>query len=49
MKWCTKDYKGDECVWYSKDVIEKIKYICKRMPYNSIEKILKIIEEEDEC
>ena len=25
MKWVTKDYKGNQQVWYSEDVIEKIK------------------------
>ena len=28
MKWNTTNYKGDEVVWYSGDVIEKIKELC---------------------
>lgn len=29
MKWTKQDYKGNEQVWYSGDVIEKIKETCK--------------------
>lgn len=28
MKWINKDYKGEEQIWYSGDVIEKIKQTC---------------------
>lgn len=48
MKWVTKNYKGEKAVWYSADVIKKIKEICIRKPYQAIEKILKIIEGEDQ-
>lgn len=47
MKWVV-DRIGKEQVWYSADVIEKIKEICIRKPYQAIEKILKIIEGEDQ-
>ena len=47
MKWIT-DRIGKEQVWYSGDVIEKIKEICLRRPYQALEKILKIIEGEDQ-
>jgi predicted solute-binding protein len=30
MKWNTTNYKGDEVVWYSGDVIEKIKDTAKK-------------------
>jgi hypothetical protein len=29
MKWVTTDYKGNPKVWYSGEVIEKIKEKCK--------------------
>ena len=48
MKWIRENYKGEKVVWYSADVIEKIEYLCLRMPYQAIEKILEIIENEDE-
>ena len=51
MKWITTDYKGDKQIWYSEDVIEKIKYIvkhslCKYTPdvQYTLDEILKIIE-----
>lgn len=28
MKWITKDYKGNEQVWYSQDVIKNIMHTC---------------------
>ena len=28
MKWNTTNYKGEKVVWYSGDVIEKIKELC---------------------
>ena len=49
MKWVKEDYKGNPQTWYSGDVIEKIKDICVRKPYQAIEKILKLIESEDKC
>lgn len=30
MKWITTDYKGNKKVWYSEDVINKIKERCKK-------------------
>lgn len=54
MKWVTKDYKGNEQIWYSGIVIDRIKQIVqeaiKKRPHsdNSIlEKVLKIIQETD--
>lgn len=29
MKWVTKNYKGEKVVWYSEDVIKKIKIYCE--------------------
>ncbi len=46
MKWNTTRL-NQPFTWYSADVIEKIKEICKRRPYQAIEKILKIIENEE--
>ena len=47
MKWVKEDYKGNKQVWYSADVIEKIKELCLKRPHQTIDKILKIIEEEE--
>ena len=47
MKWNTTNYKGEKVVWYSGDVIEKIKELCLRKPYQAIEKILEVIKNED--
>ena len=33
--------------WYSKELIDEIKAICKRRPYQSLEKIEKVIEEAE--
>ena len=30
MKWVTKNYRGQEQVWYSADLINQIKEICER-------------------
>lgn len=46
MKWTTQDYKGNKQVWYSEDMIEKIKKICLRRPYQTINKILQKIEDQ---
>jgi len=34
-------------IWYSKELIDKIKEICHKRPYNAIEKVLKMIEETE--
>ena len=31
MKWVTTDYKGNEQIWYSGDVIQKIMSACIKM------------------
>lgn len=41
MKWVRENK-----VWYSEDVIEKIKKLCEQRPYQTIDKILKLIEDE---
>ena len=46
MKWVFENHEGIK-VYYSADVIERIKELCKRRPYQTIEKILQIIEDED--
>ena len=49
MKWCTEDYKGNPRVWYSGDVIDKIKEYClaQNLKYDTTAlDILQIIEEE---
>ena len=56
-KWVRENYKGEKVVWYSGDVIEKIKELAKSV-YDDEEneyqasgvcwEILKIIESEDE-
>lgn len=46
MIWVKENYKGKQ-VWYSKELIDKIKAICKRRPYQSLEKIEKVIEEAE--
>lgn len=33
--------------WYGKELIDKIKEVCHKKPYNAIEKVLKMIEEEE--
>lgn len=52
MKWIKKDIYGNEQVWYSEDIIEKIKSIIKPMTKQysydpDLDKILEIIESED--
>lgn len=47
-KWVTTDCRGNEQIWYSADVIEKIKEICNEGLYAGINyDILEIIESED--
>ena len=46
MIWVKENYKGKQ-VWYSKELIDEIKAICKRRPYQSLEKIEKVIEEAE--
>lgn len=33
--------------WYGKELIDKIKEVLHKRPYNAIEKVLKMIEEEE--
>lgn len=50
MKWITQNYKGEEQIWYSNDVILKIKLLCQCINLDSInlsKEILEIIENED--
>lgn len=51
MKWITKDYQGNKKVWYSANIIEKIKNICEKCNYlddrEAISNILEIIESEN--
>jgi hypothetical protein len=48
MKWITTDYKGDKKVWYSDDVIEKIRNICYEGIYAGMDyDILDILDEVD--
>ena len=49
MKWVTKDYKGNQKVWYSGDVIEKIYnyakvYICANCTTDS-----KCVQKNSKC
>ena len=46
MIWVKENYKGKQ-VWYSKELLDEIKAICKRRPYQSLEKIEKVIEEAE--
>lgn len=52
MKWIRENYKGEKVVWYSGDVVEKIKELCefhisgKRIVFP--QEIIDIIENEDE-
>jgi hypothetical protein len=41
MKWVREDK-----VWYSEDVIKKIKKLCEDKPKETIEKVLELIERE---
>ncbi len=45
-KWILENHEGVK-TWYSGDIIEKIKDICERKPFQALEKILKLIEKED--
>lgn len=33
--------------WYSKELINEIKAICKRRPYQSLDKIIKLIKDAE--
>lgn len=49
MKWVTTNYKGDEQIWYSGDLIEKIKELCNAGLYAGINyDILELIEREEQ-
>lgn len=47
MKWVMTNYKGDEQIWYSGDVIEKIKESLQGEYSSTALKVLKIIESEE--
>ena len=48
MKWVTKDYKGNPQVWYSGDVVEKIKERLKDECSSTALDVLQIIKESEE-
>ena len=48
MKWVTKDYKGNPQVWYSWDVIEKIKERLKDECSSTAFDVLQIIKESED-
>ena len=39
---------GKEQVWYEAELIEKIKAICLRRPYQALDKILELIQENEQ-
>ena len=39
--------RTDKEVWYEAELIEKIKAICERRPYQALDKILQIIQENE--
>ena len=45
--WQTVDYKGNTVKWYEAELIEKIKEICLRRPYQALDKILELIQENE--
>jgi hypothetical protein len=47
--WQTVDCKGNKVKWYEAELIEKIKKICLRRPYQSLDKILELIQENEGC
>lgn len=47
MIWVKKDSEGNRQVWYSEDIIDKIKETLNKRPYHTIEKVLKMIEEAE--
>lgn len=47
--WKTKDCTGQEQIWYEGKLIEEIKYLCKRRPYQALDKILELIKENEGC
>lgn len=40
-------WNRDGKIWYSKKLIDKIKEVLHKKPYNTIEKVLKMIEEAE--
>ena len=48
MKWVTKDYKGNQKVWYSSAVIEKIKERLKDECSSTAFDVLQIIKESED-
>lgn len=40
-------WNRDGKIWYSKEFIDKIKEVLHKRPYNTIEKVLKMIEEAE--
>lgn len=47
--WKTKDCTGQEQIWYEESIINKIKAICLRRPYQALDKILELIRENEGC
>ena len=45
--WKTVNYAGKEQIWYEAELIEKIKAICLRRPYQALDKILELIKENE--
>lgn len=45
--WKTKDCAGKEQIWYEAELFEKIKAICLRRPYQALDKILELIQENE--
>lgn len=45
--WQTVDYKGNTVKWYEESLINKIKAICLRRPYQALDKILELIKESE--
>ena len=46
--WQTVDYEGKPVRWYEAELIEKIKAICLRRPYQALDKILELIQENEQ-
>lgn len=45
-KWVTTDYKGDEKVWYSEDVILYIKRLCRLNKWTILLDYLRYVDGE---
>ncbi|MBO7696219.1 MAG: hypothetical protein J6T10_26585 [Methanobrevibacter sp.] len=45
--WQTVDYKGNTVKWYEAELIEKIKATCIKRPYQALDKILELIQENE--